>query len=528
MAPVRSIAAAALCGALRLSTASPCSVDQALGFSAPTDVPSEASDIVPHDFASFSWPAHWFADFAGNASHPNRFSMDILDLLAAKSGARPFIRVGGTSTDRVWFNASQEVNAINDFSASGSLTSNIGIPDWVYIGPSFFEGFLNFPNTPWSWQINMGKTYGQAGGLENAMEVARRVMHAVQDRLESFEIGNEPDIFWLVKHRPRNYTMAEYISEWNQYADAASESVLKGNQYGLEETRFFQGLTTTGDNEGWTAQDALEGGLDKNNHLRSLAMHHYDGGGQEWVRLGTSLMNHTSTAANVSSLDNAIEAAHNFDPYLPYILGETNSDSSNLNFTQVIGVFGSSLWLVDRIFLSMAANIQRMNLIQGTTFGYTAWVPVPVDDRDPYVRPPLYGQIFAADAIGQDSDIQVYPLPSSTWNFSTHAIYKSGKLAKYVLLNLDEWNSTTPYPRPKQRVQLDVPETVCEVSVERLTASGASADEGIKWAGMSWNYTDGRLVADGEHKAEKLKVKKGVVHLEIASTEAALVTLNEA
>lgn len=84
-------------------------------------------------------------------------------------------------------------------------------------------------------------------------------------------------------------------------------------------------------------------------------MHHYDGNGQKWIRLGSSLMNHTAIAANVSSLKPTIEAAHTWDPYLPYILGETNSDSSNLNFTQVIGVFGSSLWLIDRIFLSMAA-----------------------------------------------------------------------------------------------------------------------------------------------------------------------------
>ena len=34
----------------------------------------------------------------GNNSHPNLFSRDIFDLLYQKSGAHPFIRVGGTST----------------------------------------------------------------------------------------------------------------------------------------------------------------------------------------------------------------------------------------------------------------------------------------------------------------------------------------------------------------------------------------------------------------------------------------------
>lgn len=95
MASVRSIvASAALCGLCSGAVAG----HHPLKFAAPTKAPSGASDVVAHDFASFSWPAHWFTDFAGNASHPNLFSKDILDLLANKSGAQPFIRVGGTST----------------------------------------------------------------------------------------------------------------------------------------------------------------------------------------------------------------------------------------------------------------------------------------------------------------------------------------------------------------------------------------------------------------------------------------------
>ena len=82
---------------------------------APTDVPHGASQPVDHAFSSFSWPVHFFADYAGtskasqtnicfaytslvgNKSHPNRFSQDIINLLHEKTGANPHIRVGGTS-----------------------------------------------------------------------------------------------------------------------------------------------------------------------------------------------------------------------------------------------------------------------------------------------------------------------------------------------------------------------------------------------------------------------------------------------
>jgi hypothetical protein len=91
----------------------------------------------------------------------------------------------------------------------------------------------------------MGQTYGVKGGKENAMQVAKLVLERVQDRLESFEIGNEPDLMYLVGHRPENYTVADYVWEWNEYADAASEQVLNANPYGLDETRFFQAGTIT-------------------------------------------------------------------------------------------------------------------------------------------------------------------------------------------------------------------------------------------------------------------------------------------
>ncbi|KAK5163458.1 GTP-binding protein gtr2 [Saxophila tyrrhenica] len=499
---------------------------ETFSFSSPNKVPKGASGIVPKDFASYSWPGHWFTDFAGNATYPNLFSKDILDLLASKTGAQPFVRIGGTSTDRIWYNASQQVASRNVFENTGSLTSNIGIPDRVEIGPAFFEGFRNFPDTSFSWQMNMGNTYGTPGGLENALEVARHVMHTVGGRLDSFEIGNEPDIFYLVGHRPKNYTLADYVRQWNEYADACSSQVLKGNPYGLAETRFFQGLTTASGEQEWSADNVLNSGLDKHNHLKSMSMHHYDSNGEPWVRLQNSFMNHTNIAANVSLYDDDIAASHNYKPSLPFILGETNSDSSNLNMSQFIGVFGSALWTIDRTFLSMAANMQRQNFIQGTTFGYTQWVPVPLEGRQPYTRPPLYGYIFAADALGRHPKAQVYPIPTSVWNLSAYGIYQAGKLAKYAVINLDEYNSTASYARPEQRVRLTVPKHVRHVGIERLTAAGADADEGVQWAGLSWNYTDGRLAQSGKHKVERVQARRGVVNLQIPSTQAVLVALD--
>lgn len=171
--------------------------------------------------------------------------------------------------------------------------------------------------------------------------------------------------------------------------------------------------------------------------------------------------------------------------------------------------------------------MQRQNLIQGTTFGYTQWVPVPLDGRQPYVRPPFYGQLFVADVIGRHPEVQVYPLPASEWNMPVHAIYEAGRLAKYVVINFDEYNSTATYERPSREVRLGVPRSAKSVSVERLTAAGADSDEGIEWAGLSWNYTNGRLAEMGEYESETVRARKGVVSLNVPATQAVLVTLEK-
>ncbi|KAH6976443.1 glycoside hydrolase family 79 protein [Ilyonectria sp. MPI-CAGE-AT-0026] len=492
-------------------------VAEPIQLSSPEKVPVGASWVVPHDFASFSFPAHFFTDYTGNLTNPNLFSRDIFDLLYSKTGAHPFT---------LWYNASQEIAAYNWWNTTASFTTQYGIPDMVYIGPHFFDGFLNFPGTRWSWQLNMGNTFGKKGGLENAIEVAKIVMDYTKNSLESFELGNEPDLMVPFGHRAAGYSMGDYVREWNEYAANTSELVLKNNKYGLAKRRFFQGLLIAGaDKPGWDFEESFQDGLDRHGFVKSISYHQYAARNQEWVRLQNSYMNHTANAHNVTQYENIIESCHEYHPALPFVLGETNSNSYNLNMSQIEGVFGSALWLIDHLLMGMATNITRYNLIQGTTFGYSAWVPVTRDGVKPHVRAPLYGQIFAADVLGHHPKVQVYPIPQLPWNVSAYGIYESGSLAKYVVINFDEWNSTTRYERPVQKITLDLPLWVKNVKVERLTANGASADNDIKWAGQSWNYTSGRLTKTGAKFWEGYTVKKGRVGVDLRSTEAMLVSV---
>lgn len=153
----------------------------------------------------------------------------------------------------MWYNATQELSSINDYGTSGEV-ADLGIAEKVSVGPVWFEGFNNFPGTRWVYQVNMGTSYNTTNGLENALEVARNVMDVVQDKLDAFELGNEPDLMVRLGVRDANFTVSEYVLQWNLYADAVSAFVLKNNSYGLEDTRLFQAFTiaSSGSGEQWT------------------------------------------------------------------------------------------------------------------------------------------------------------------------------------------------------------------------------------------------------------------------------------
>lgn len=121
-----------------------------------------------------------------------------------------------------------------------SSVSDNGIPLEVTVGPVLFEGFENFYETRWTFQVNLANNKSDA--LENAIAEAEVALGHIKDNLVAFEIGNEPDLYPGAV-RPLNYTVANYVEEWNHFADSISEKVLRGNSYGLDSEKLFQALT---------------------------------------------------------------------------------------------------------------------------------------------------------------------------------------------------------------------------------------------------------------------------------------------
>ena len=155
---------------------------------------------------------------------------------------------------------------------------------------------------------------------------------------------------------------------------------------------------------------------------------------------------------------------------------------------------------------------------QGTTFGYSDFTPTQV-------RPPFYGHLLVASALGTSPATQITLLDLGFWNLSVYALYTASELSKYVIINLDEWNATTPYERPIRAFSLEVPHEVESACVEVLTAPGADSMSGITWAGKSWNVQNDGLGVIVVNDTKVVVPTQGRVNITVRSTEAVVVTL---
>lgn len=497
----------------------------ALTVFAPASVPSDASSTVSHSFQSWACAVHSWPDYAGNHTSPNVFSRTLLGIIANKTGSPPHFRVGGTSGDRTTFHADQTTAIEYEKSGPGSQ-----IPGKVTIGPSFYEAFDTFRelDTQYIYMVTFPL------GLENALIQARYAVDAIQGDLEGLEIGNEVDLYVGQGVRPRSWTEKDYVREWKAIARPITEQVLENNSYGIDPDFIWQALGFAGPRPGagFTLAEAFEeDGIDSDHNVKSVSVHHYMTRFTAATTRQARFMNHTNIVGNVNLLLRWKEYLDAHYQHLPLYIAEANSDSATDTRPvtyELQEVFGSALWKVDFLMFAMSVSIARYYVQQGTGFAFDSWQPVYIDGRAPAVLPPFYGDVFVADVVGTVPELQVANLDLGRDTMSAYAVYISGVLAKYVVTGLEDWNTTTSYPRPEETIALKVPEDVVFADVRYLTAPGANVVTNITWAGQSWDYSDnatGKVMVTGPKQGYRIGSQDGLVVIRLRASEAVLVTL---
>ncbi|KAF5365679.1 hypothetical protein D9758_003148 [Tetrapyrgos nigripes] len=528
MQPMYTLAISALILPL-LTAANPSNV---FTLSPNLDAPLGVSNAIANDFISISIAIHWFQDYAreGQGSQPNEFSRNLLQSLADSTSLPPRIRIGGTSADRTTYIPTQQDPIL-------TVAGDNGIPVNVTLGPLWFQQCFdpaNFPDgTRFTFDLPLVRNDSLA--LNNTLTGAGWALNAIgKERFDAFEIGNEEDLYTSQGVVPSSWTVKDYVERWRTFSRSIQEKVLSPAGFEADK-KWFQGLVFAGlgNIPAWTTATAFNAGVDEDGFIKSVSLHNYPVGSAPWVTLGRTFMNHAAIVANLSQVidDIAFLGSSQSTQNIDFILGETNSDFVNLNMAQFEGVLGSALWTIDYILYGAYLNIKRMNIHQGTTFGYAAWQPVAVNDKQPQVRAPFYGLKFAAEALGRHhGSTQIIPIDVGEAHLSTYAIYESKELARLAIVNFQEWNATDG-PRPSDELRLDLGGTRRAVRTRLLTApAGASADSGLTFGGIMWNFTTGGLparVPDIEGERTVKIDRDGIFRVNIGASEALLISVEE-
>ncbi|KAJ3851359.1 glycoside hydrolase family 79 protein [Lentinula lateritia] len=514
----------------------------------PANPLDSASKPVANNFVSLSIAIHFFQDYSRTGTEgelPNTFSRNLLSSLQESTFLAPEIRIGGTSADRTTYVPSQNTT-ISQVSGAN------GIPLNVTLNQKWFQQCFdeeNFPSgTKFIFDLPLMRNDSLA--LNNTIQGSKWALEAIgEKRLEAFEIGNEEDLYVGQGVVPANWTVVDYVARWKVFSSAVYESALVPS--GLDSNKkWFQGLAFSGlgANPAWTTQTAFNANVNENSTLKSVSLHNYPAGTAPWVNLGNTFMNHTAIVANLSQVkdDIAFLGSSPSTDDIVFNLGETNIDFTNLNMDQFEGVLGSALWTIDYILYAASLNINRIYLHQGTTFGYAAWQPIATTSSPAKVRTPWYGLKFAAEAIGShQGPIQIAPLDIllTSEKISAYAVYESSSLARIALINFNEWNGTTPYPRPSAVFRIVLPPSNSantgkssssqsnSVSTRLLTApNGASADSELTFGGIMWNYTTQGLPQRVESVPGTVEVKRspgdGSITVKVGASEALLIDIN--
>ncbi|OJJ33989.1 hypothetical protein ASPWEDRAFT_114341 [Aspergillus wentii DTO 134E9] len=454
-------------------------------------VPTDAGAPVLHPFISYSIEFAFFPDFAGNASHPNLFSNQLLDNLADLQGVKPYIRIGGNTQDFALYDP--DLKTATNGTVVPSITSDY--PIILSIGPSFFDSYSTWPSTKFIHGFNLGKN--GSTGMESLLATVPLACKALEgDKLAYWELGNEPDLFKTSAQgirRPSTWTEQDYVDEWLNKTRVI-KSKMAGSCPELAGYRYiapsFAGVTNSLDPV-VTWRDGL--GDDQNIALNSE--HNYIGGATEpGVTLQRTLMNHTMTMQSVAQHVNVSRmlSSENLTSGIPYILGETNS-LYNQGAPGLSNSFGAALWGVDFNLYCASQNIRRTHMHQGTNFRYISWQPIHTENTSIGTKAPYYGNAMAAAMLHGGVDVRVANLPLTEDTEAAYAAYVNGTLTRIAVLNMKEFNYTESEPaqtRPLAKYSFRLPSEMSArpLSVQRLMANGSNAISGITWDGWSYNY----------------------------------------
>ncbi|HWA93243.1 MAG TPA: hypothetical protein VG844_01480 [Terracidiphilus sp.] len=164
---------------------------------------------VPEDFIGLSYELAQLTDPVF-FSAKNRALVEYFKLLSP----RGVLRLGGNTSEFCWFKESAATPEPKLHVPEGDLSKNWMPHELFAVEPKAIDELAGFLKAT-GWRLIYGLNFGNSTPERAAVEAAY-VAKAVGDRLEYFQVGNEPDLYTKASNetRPAGWTLVNFVEEW--------------------------------------------------------------------------------------------------------------------------------------------------------------------------------------------------------------------------------------------------------------------------------------------------------------------------
>jgi hypothetical protein len=194
---------------------------------------------------------------------------------------------------------------------------------------------------------------------------------------------------------------------------------------------------------------------------------------------------------------------------LPYVLREMSSIGP-IGMAGVSDAFGASLWTLNFFLYAASLDISSVQMHMTDNSNASAWQPIPLYGRAPFVRTLYYAHAAMAQIVGNgNGTTQIASMSTSNvgaaydGRIRAYSMYAHDNLQAVIMLNGKQANeSQSDKSSFTFNVNFGSSNANKDVYLSYLTADGADSQTGATWNGMSYSDTTGEasIVDDTVHK----------------------------
>jgi len=452
---------------------------------------------------------------------PAFFSAANRDLVAhfrllSKQGV---LRIGGNTSEFCWMRVNASTPEPKLHVPTGNLDAN-WMPHRLFdLSPQSIDALAGFLEAT-GWRLIYGLNFGNSSPDRAAAEAAY-VAGKVGDRLEFFQIGNEPDFYHDANNgtRPANWGFADYLAEWTAFVEAIAARV--------PDARF--GGPDVGASSDWVTRFGDEIPDRVSPRLAAMTGHYYAEGPPNDPRVTTErlLAGNPKITAEMQRIE-AVARAHG----RVYRMTEGNSCYRG-GKPGMSDAFAAALWAGDYMLQLASLGCEGVNLHGGVSAFLTAglgdhtpgievakapqkvrsgfYTPISSEPGSAVRAMPVFYGMLLANQFAGGIPLDVKGLPESV-NATAYAA-RDGQGCKVAIFNKDE----------RQGLDLSIhsPGKVGAGTAWRLEAPGLDSTLGVTLAGAP-------IADDGvwsPRVVERIAAKGGMARIQVPASSAVLLFL---